>query len=406
MRKHTLVIIFITIFIDMLGIGILIPVFPLLISPQSIYKITPSSWSYNSGFIMSGWLLAIYPLGQFFFNPILGQLSDRFGRKKILLLSISGTVLSYILFAIAIYIKSIILIFLSRLLDGITGANISVAQAAIADISKSKDRAKNFGLVGVALGLGFILGPFLGGIFSDESICKYFNATTPFWIATILSIFNLIIIKLYLPETLKKYSNRVLNLTSSIDNIKKVFINKNITCGVITSFLFSLGFNSYTVFWGIILSYYYHFSQSSVGNFFGMMGMAIVLSQGIIVRHLSGRFKEQNILSVSIIITAFCILGYYLIPNMYYIMLYCLIPFLAMSVSITRSFIGSYLSKLAGSGSQGEVMGINSSAMALSQVFPAIFAGYIATHHVKTVILMGAVVTFAGGVYFIRNYKK
>jgi DHA1 family tetracycline resistance protein-like MFS transporter len=405
-KNKILTTIFITIFVDMLGVGILIPVFPLLINQNSIYKITPATWSYSDGLIMSGWLLAVYPLGQFLFNPILGQLSDHFGRKRILSISIFGTTLSYILFAIGIYSHSIILVFLSRLLDGITGANISVAQASIADISEQKDRAKNFGLVGIALGLGFILGPFLGGVFSDNSICPYFNATTPFWIATLLSLINLGLIKIFLPETLKIYSKEKINLMSSIDNIKKVFVNKNITSVVITSFLFSIGFNSYTVFWGIILSYYYGFSQSSIGNFFGFMGIAIVLAQGVLVRNLSGKYPEELILRYSIVATGFCLLGYYLINTKYSFLLYYFIPFLAISVSVTRAFISSYLSKLATSKTQGEVMGINSSAMALSQVFPAILAGYIATHHVKSVILVGAILTFIGGIYFINSLKN
>jgi DHA1 family tetracycline resistance protein-like MFS transporter len=403
MKNNILIIIFMTIFIDMLGIGILIPVFPLLINPNSIYKITPDTWNMSSSFIMSGWLLAIYPFTQFLFSPILGQLSDRFGRKKILIFSILGTGISYILFAIGIYIKSIWLIFFSRALDGITGANISVAQASIADISEEKNRAKNFGVVGIALGLGFILGPFLGGILSDNSLCKYFDAATPFWIATALSIINIILIQFFLPETIQIYSNRRINLISSIDNIKKVFLNKEITNGVITSFLFSIGFNSYTTFWGIILSYYYKFSQSETGSFFGYMGIAIVLAQGLVVRKLSGKFLEENVLKLSILSTAISILAYYFVSVEYQLLLYIIIPFLAISVSLTRSFMGSYLSKLVPNNMQGEIMGINSSAMALSQVFPAILAGYIAIHHVKSVILLGAFLTFIGWIYFIKN---
>lgn len=406
MRNKILMTIFLTIFIDMLGIGILIPVFPLLINPNSVYKITPDTWTMSSSFIMSGWLLAIYPFAQFLFNPILGQLSDRFGRKRILIFSILGTGLSYVLFAIGIYIKSIGLIFFSRALDGITGANISVAQAAIADVSETNNRAKNFGVVGVALGLGFILGPFLGGILSDNSLCKYFDAATPFWIATGLSILNIILIQVFLPETIKSYSNMKINLISSIDNIRKVFLNKDITSGVITNFLFSIGFNSYTTFWGIILSYYYGFSQSKTGGFFGYMGIAIVLAQGLVVRKLSGKLLEKNILKFSILATAFSILAYYFVSINYQLLLYLFIPFLAISVSVTRSFMGAYLSKLVPNSMQGEIMGINSSAMALSQVFPAILAGYIAIHHVKSVIFVGAILTFIGGIYFIKNLSN
>ena len=153
-NKKILWTIFLTILIDMLGIGILIPVFPMLVVPHSTFKVTPDSWSTAEGFIMLGWLMTCFPIAQFLCAPILGQLADRFGRKKILAFSISGTVLSYILFAIGIVTKNLPLMFIARALDGASGGNISVAQAVIGDISSPQSRAKNFGLIGMAFGLG------------------------------------------------------------------------------------------------------------------------------------------------------------------------------------------------------------------------------------------------------------
>ena len=118
MQKSILRIIFLTIFIDMLGIGILVPVFPMLIVNGSAFKVTPETWTTAQGFIMAGWLLAAFPLTQFIFTPILGQFADKFGRRKILALSIFGTSIAYALFAIAVYTKNIPLMFIARILDG------------------------------------------------------------------------------------------------------------------------------------------------------------------------------------------------------------------------------------------------------------------------------------------------
>src|SRR5882762_1050528 len=133
-----------TIFLDVLGVGILLPIIPqLLANPHSPYYLLPAGWTFKGGLILLGWLTAIYPLMQFISTPILGQLSDRYGRKPVLGFSIFGTAVGYVLFAIGIITRNIPLLFFSRALDGITGGNLSVAQAVIADVTPPKDRTKN-----------------------------------------------------------------------------------------------------------------------------------------------------------------------------------------------------------------------------------------------------------------------
>jgi len=142
-EKNPLLIVFFTIFIDLLGFGILIPVIPLLLAdPRSPYFLLPKGMPINQGYILLGFLTAVFPLMQFLAAPILGQLSDKYGRKKLLAASLFGTCLSYIVFAYGIIIHNLPLLFIARALDGITGGNISIAQATIADITAPKDRAK------------------------------------------------------------------------------------------------------------------------------------------------------------------------------------------------------------------------------------------------------------------------
>jgi len=149
-RKNPLLAVFSTVLIDMLGFGILIPVFPLLISPGSPFRVTPETWSFTKGLIMLGWLQGVYPLCIFLAAPILGQLSDRHGRRPVLALSIFGTAIGYFMFAVGIVTANIPLLFASRALDGLTGGNLAVANAAIGDISTNENRAKNFGALGAA----------------------------------------------------------------------------------------------------------------------------------------------------------------------------------------------------------------------------------------------------------------
>jgi Major Facilitator Superfamily len=149
-KKNAVLPIFFTVFIDLIGFSILIPIFPLLIN-NTPFRVTPTGWSAREGLIMLGWLQAIYPLCTFVAAPILGQLSDRFGRRPVLALSIAGTAIGYAIFAVGISAKAIPLLFLGRAIDGLTGGNIAVAQAAIGDVSDDSNRAKNFGLIGARL---------------------------------------------------------------------------------------------------------------------------------------------------------------------------------------------------------------------------------------------------------------
>ena len=399
-------IVFLTIFLDMLGLGILIPIFPMLIATHSSFRIIPLSWSNADGCIMLGWLMSVFPIFQFIFTPVLGQLSDKFGRKKILLISICGTAFSYILFAIGLATRNLPLLFAARMIDGISGANISTASAVISDISEPANRAKNFGLIGMALGLGFILGPFLGGKLSDPNIVSWFDSTTPFWFAAFMSLINLILVAKMLPETLKVKINNRIDITKPFNNIKKAFLIPGISSVITPIFLFNLGFGFFTTFFGVVLAEQFAFTQSRIGDFFAYTGIMIVLSQGILVRRLSGKVANSKVLKISLFITGFAVLANYFIPAIHVSWLYYTPPFLAIGTALTRAFSQALLTDIAPENIRGEIMGINSSAFALSQVFPAIIAGYLAAAHAALPILVGGLIIIGGGLYFNLKFKS
>ncbi|MCC2645418.1 MAG: tetracycline resistance efflux pump [Burkholderiales bacterium] len=406
-QKKILWIIFLTVFIDMLGIGILVPVFPMLVIPLSPYRITPASWSMQDGFVMAGWLMAAYPLAQFICTPVLGQLADKYGRRKILSLSIGGTFISYLLFAYAIISKNLSLLFFARILDGCSGGNISVAQAVIGDISDPKSRAKNFGLIGVALGLGFIFGPFLGGKLSDSTVVSWFSIITPFIFAALLSIINVLLIIFILPETLVVSSNKQINIKQPIYNIIRAFKLEGMRSIILAVFMFNAGFTFFTTFWGIILANEYRFNQGQIGNFFGFMGIMIVLAQGLVVRRLSGKVQDYSVLRYSIIGTGICLVAYYFIPayKMNISFIYYIPPFLAIFVALSKAFSSALITRITPDNIRGEVMGVSSSVSALAQAIPAVLAGYLATYHTLMPILAGSIVAISGGVLFILMFK-
>ncbi len=397
--------VFLTIFIDMLGIGVLIPIYPLLVISHSNFRITPDSWSVSDGFIMLGWLSASFPLAQFICAPVLGQLADKFGRKKIMAASISGTAVSYFLFAVAIATKNIPLLFFSRIMDGCTGGNIAVAQSVIADISTPQNRAKNFGLVGMAFGLGFIFGPVIGGTLSNPLIVSWFNPSTPFYFSALLSILNVSLIIKFLPETLKVKSEKRIDITKPLHNIVAAFSKPGLRNLMPSTFLFNAGFTFFTTFFAVILAAKFSFSQTDIGHFFAYIGIMIALAQGIIVRRVAKIASDYQALRFSMFGTGICVLAFFLIPVEHSYLLWWVPPFLAICNALTMAFNATLITRVTPENMRGEAMGINSSVMAMAQAIPAILSGYVAGIGTTLPIITGSLICIASGLCFWYLFK-
>lgn len=398
---------FLTIFIDLVGFGILIPIIPLLLAnPHSPFYLLPSTYSYETGLIILGFLVASFPIGQFFATPILGQLSDKYGRKKLLAFSLAGTSLSYVIFAFGIIWKSIPILFLARFFDGITGGNISVAQAAIADISAPKDRAKNFGLIGAAFGLGFILGPYIGGKLSDPTIVSWFSATTPFWFAAGLSFLNVLSIIFILPETLLlPDTSKQIDWSRSLTNIKKAFSLPGLKVLFATNFLFQGGFTFFTSFASVFFITRFGFTQGNIGDFFSYVGIWIVITQLLVTRFLAKRLREDQVLSWSLLLVGYSMLLYFAPRES--IGIYFVAPFFAIFNGLSQANITSLVSRSAGREIQGEVLGINSSVMALAQSIPPILSGFIAAALTADMpIAVSGIVLVCSGFLFLALYRR
>ena len=387
MRKNPMLAIFTTVFIDLLGFGILIPVFPLLIT-DGPFRVTPDSWSFSQGMIMLGWLQAIYPFCMFIAAPILGQLSDRHGRRPVLALSIFGTAIGYVLFAIGISTGNLPLLFAARGLDGLTGGNLAVAQAAIGDISTHENRAKNFGYMGAAFGMGFIVGPYLGGKLSSPSVSFYglfdtphwFGATTPFWFAAVLALLNCTAVLTTFPETIKeKFHGGKIKVGQSLSNVVNGFKSDRLRVILISSFLFSAGFTFFTTFFGVYLRNKFSFSSSKIGDYFAIVGLCIALSQGLVVGRVAKKLVDFKVLKFSMFGTGAMMLIYFLTPTTSSMYLYMVIPFFSIFNGLCMANTSSLISRSAEMGKQGEAMGIYASVSSLSQVPAAVLVGYITT---------------------------
>ena len=415
MRRNPLLAIFTTVFIDLVGFGILIPVFPLLIGIGSPFRVTPESWSFTQGLIMLGWLQAIYPFCTFIASPILGQLSDRHGRRPVLALSIFGTSIGYVLFAIGISTANIPLLFAGRALDGFTGGNLAVANAAIGDISTNENRAKNFGALGAAFGLGFIVGPYLGGKLSSPHVSFYglfdtpgwFGATTPFWFAAIIAMLNCTAVLTTFPETLKeKFHGGKLNATQAISNVIIGFKSDRLRSVLISGFLFSMGFTFFTTFFGIYLRNNFNFGPSKTGDYFAIVGLFIAFAQAVLVARVSKKLSDYSVLRFSLFGNASMMLLYFVVPTSFSFGLYMVIPFFTAFNGLTMANMTSLISRSAEPGKQGQAMGIYSSVQSLAQVPASILVGYITTSITSSQPLVVASVCIAlGGLCFVFLFK-
>jgi MFS transporter, DHA1 family, tetracycline resistance protein len=410
-RRNPLLAIFTTVFIDLLGFGILLPVFPLLINPGSPYKVMPGSPQH--GLILLGWLQAIFPFCIFIAAPVLGQLSDRFGRRPVLAFSIAGTSISYVLFAIGIINKNLPLLFFARAFDGLTGGNIAVAQAAIGDISTNENRAKNFGVLGAAFGLGFVIGPYLGGRLSAPNTSFYglfhtpswFSASTPFWFAAILAALNCMLILFKLPETLKtKDPNRKVELGRSFHNVAEGFASPRLRIPLLATLLFNGGFTFFTTFAGVYLTRQFKFTQSKTGDFFALIGIFIAISQGLLVGQVAKKLPDFKVLRFAFFGNAIAIFTYVWAKST--LPLYLTVPLFTAFNGLCMANLTSLVSRSAEMGKQGQAMGIYSSVQSFAQVIPAALVGYItAGIGSKTPLIVSSVVMALAGLAFVTLFR-
>ena len=399
-KNRPLAVIFLTVLVDLIGIGILVPVIPqLLANPESPSYLLSGQVTPSQGLLLFGLLTAIYPLMSFLSAPILGQLSDRYGRRKVLALCIGGTSIGYVLFALAIVTKNLPLLFIARIIPGITGGNISVAQAAVADITKPEDRAKNFGLLGAAFGLGFILGPLIGGKLADPSVLPWFGAAIPFWFAAILAAVNLASVLLFFPETHRTdAAAKAFRWLKSIGDIGAVFRWKELRGLFTASFLFYSGFG-FISFFGVYLTDRFGFDEGATGNYFAYVGICIVLAQAVIVRFASRRWSDAQILRVSMFGTTMTLFAFVLVRETW--QLYLIPPFMAAANGLSMASLTSLVSRTAGDERQGEILGLNVSLQSLANVLPPLMAGAIAARFsTETPIAIGAAICLCAWIAF------
>lgn len=390
--------IFITLLIDITGWGIIIPVVPKLIE-ELIHANVSEAAKYG------GWLSFAYAFIQFVFSPLVGNLSDKYGRRPIILLSLFGFSIDYIFLALS---PTIWWLFVGRIIAGITGASVTTASAYIADISTDEDRAKNFGLIGAAFGLGFIIGPVLGGILG------HYGSRVPFYAAAVLCMVNFIYGYFVLPESLDKENRRAFDWrrANPIGSLKLLRKHPEISGLVISLILIYIASHAVQSNWSFYTMFRFNWDERMVGISLGLVGLLVGLVQGLLIRWINPLIGDRKsiyygllLYGIGMLLFAFATEGWmmfvFLIP-------YCL-------GGICGPALQSIITKNIPSNEQGELQGALTSLMSATSIIgPPLMTNlfYYFTHKAAPFQFPGApfflaFLLFIASIYFVYiNFSK
>ncbi|WP_410881442.1 TCR/Tet family MFS transporter [Myroides sp. DW712] len=400
-KKAAVGFVFITLLLDITGWGIILPVVPKLIG-ELIQGDLSQAATYG------GWLGFAYAFTQFVFAPLVGNLSDRYGRRPIILLSLFGFSMDYLLLALA---PSISWLFVGRVIAGLTGASISTASAYIADVSTDENRTKNFGLIGAAFGLGFIIGPVLGGLLG------HYGARVPFYVAAVLCFLNFLYGYFMLPESLAKSKRRPFEWkrANPMGSLMFLFKQPKIATLVFALVFVYLGLHAVQSNWHFFTMYKFNWTARQVGISLGVLGLCIGLVQGVLIRWSAPKLGEQKSIYLGLLFYALGLL-LFAFANQSWMMYVFLLPY-ALG-GICGPSLQSFLSKSISANQQGELQGALTSLVSVTSIIgpplmtnlfyyftqedaPPTFAG--APFLVAAILMLMSV----GLVYFsFKNYHK
>ena len=336
-----LLVIFLTIFVNLIGFGIIIPLLP-------FYAET-----FGASPLIIGLLFAVFSICQLVAAPVLGDWSDRYGRRPVLIFSLLGTVVSFVMLALA---RSITMLFLARIVDGLSGGNISTARAYVADVTEPKDRARAYGLIGAAFGLGFIFGPALSGVLVHVAI------TAPMWAAAILTLIATAVAWGWLPETVHRAQA---GTGIPFRNLPALFRRDGLRRMLAIDFVYWLAFSIFQTTFALFAARRYHFDASDTGYFFAAFGILGAVVQGGFIRPVVRRFGDKPTFIVGLMCSALGLVAATLTHSVAWFAV-STVP-LALGMGFGHPTVSSLVSRAARGEEQGRVQGAASAIESLGR---------------------------------------
>jgi DHA1 family tetracycline resistance protein-like MFS transporter len=371
LRKPSLGVIFLTVAIDLLGFGIVMPF--LTLQAREAFHVDAGT---------AALLGACYSAMQFLFMPLWGRLSDRVGRRPVMLTSIAFSALTMAGLAVALaWSDSILWLFVARALSGGATANIGTASAYIADITKPEDRVKGMGMIGMAFGLGFLLGPGIGGLLATYPVNGRHGPIACF-VAAGLSVINLVWALTSLPESLPKDRRtprgqaRPISLLR-VEAIRELLARSGIASASLTNFLIILAFSGLEITYAMYAADAFGLGHQQVGLLFVYMGLIGALVQGGFVRRVSGKIRETSLTLAGVLLMLVGFVGFVVAPRLGLPALLVVSGFIACGNGLTQPSISAYISRLTDPTRQGETLSANQSLSSLARVFGPLLGGFL-----------------------------
>lgn len=399
-RKAAMSFIFITLLIDVTGLGIIIPVFP-----QLIGELTGADISHISQW--GGWLTVVYAVMQFLCAPIIGNLSDQYGRRPVLLASLIGFGIDYLFMAI---VPTIGWLFVSRILAGLTGASITTASAYIADVSTPENRAQNFGLLGAAFGLGFIIGPSIGGLLAE------WGTRVPFYAAAGFTLLNALYGYFVLPESLAKENRRKFewkraNPVGSLLNLKKYPSVMGLIASLMLVYIAAHALQST---WNYINIHRFNWSPKTVGLSLGVVGIMTMIVQGGLIRFINPKLGNERSVYIGLFIYSLGMLAF-AFANQSWMMFVFMIPYCLGGIAgpALQAILAGHVPPTE----QGELQGALTSTMSLTSIIGPLVMTNLFAYFTKPAapvqfsgapFLLGSVLLLASAIlaYFVLSKEK
>jgi MFS transporter, DHA1 family, tetracycline resistance protein len=354
--KHAVTFVFITVFLDMVGFGLIMPVLPRLI--ENVGQVTIADAA-----AIGGWMFFAFSLTQFLFGPTMGNLSDAFGRRPLLLLAVFGLLIDYLIMSFA---PSLFWLFVGRAFAGFCGASYVIANAYIADVTTAEARGKAFGMMGAAFGLGFVVGPALGGILGE------FGARVPFYTAAGVSALNLIYGYFVLPETLPPEKRRPFELyrANPFGTFKVFQSYKGVLPLCIVMFVYFFASAVYPAiwpFWGIAK---FGWSELFIGLTLAAFGVVTAVFQGVLTGPAEKYFGSSNVVLIGLVSSVIAVIGYGMAPGLLAVVILFIVH---GPEGFVHPMLSALMSKAVPDNAQGELQGGISSIMSVAMLLGTVF---------------------------------
>ena len=358
--RLTLTFILMTVVIDSMGIGLILPVMPALLREIGNISLADAA-------LWGGVLSTVFAVMQFLFGPVVGALSDRFGRRPVLLVSLFIMALDYLVMAVA---QVFWLLLLGRVVGGITAATQSAASAAMADISTPNQKSARFGLIGAAFGVGFVLGPLLGGVLAE------FGTRAPFYAAAALATLNMALGYFVMPETVTDATRRPLTWarTNPLGAFLNVGLNPELRRLLLAFFVYQVAFFVYPAIWAFYTTERFGWSESTIGLSLASFGVSIALVQGGLIRVILRWLGERGTVIYGLVFNVIAFLVLAFIENGTLALLFT--PMTALGAVVTPALQGM-MSRQTPDDSQGELQGVLASAGALAMIFSPLLMTWV-----------------------------